>query len=350
VEVRLSIPAVDDWHVHVRDGAMLRAVAPFTARWCRTAMVMPNLRPPIDSWQSARAYREEIISVTQSVNPDFSPRIAVYLSPALELEDLRAGFAAGDIAAVKFYPAGATTNSDQGMGSLQSYLPLLEEMASIGVRLLVHCESTDPEVDIFDREARFLDDELLAVRQELPDLDITVEHLSTAAGLDFVRSHPRTHGTVTPHHLRSDRNDLLASGMQPDLFCKPVLNSARDRRALLDAVCEGEPRVSFGTDSAPHSMAAKRAETIAAGVFNAPFALEVVAELLHQEGALDALGGFVARNGWAAYGMDPPPFDLELVRHDRAERPRTVDVDEHTSVVVYGVEPARHWTVSRIPQ
>ncbi|MCP5027098.1 MAG: dihydroorotase [Actinomycetia bacterium] len=340
------MPTPDDWHVHLRADAMLEAVIGYTARRFRYALVMPNLRPPIDSTRAARQYRDRILGAVVG-DHDFRPVMALYLTADVDLADLGAGVDDGVVAGVKYYPAGATTNSEGGGSSLADFRPLLEGMAESGIRLLVHAEATDPTLDIFDREAAFLERELAPVCEQLPDLAVTVEHVSTRAGVEFVRSHPQTAATITPHHLARQRSDLLADGMRPDLFCKPVINSAADRDALVAAATGGEGRFCLGTDSAPHPTTAKYGPRAAAGIFNAAYGLEVVAEVFHRAGCLEQLGGFVSGNGCAIYGVEPPATMLTLNREPvEVERATQLDTAAGDQVVLFGAEEATRWTIS----
>ena len=341
------IPQPDDWHVHLRNDAMLEAVVSYTARRFRFAMVMPNLVPPIISTETAATYRNQILAAAGTDTPDFSPVMAIYCSPLVDADDLRSGIEQGVIAAVKYYPAGATTNSDAGGTSLMDFGHLYEVLIETGARLLVHAEATDPHIDIFDREAAFLTDQLAPMCAAFPELAVTVEHVSTRAGVDFVAAHPQSAATITPHHLARERSDLLANGMKPDLYCKPVINSADDRDALVAAATSGNPDFMLGTDSAPHPTTAKYGPTAKAGVFNAAYGLEVVADVFAAHDALDNLAAFVSSNGCAIYGVDAPSESITLTAG-------TVDVDIATSlsttegdeVVLFGSEEATRWVVS----
>jgi dihydroorotase len=350
--VSLVIPRPDDWHVHLRDDDMLAAVVGWSARRFRYALVMPNLRPPVGTSAEAAAYRQRILDCVPDEHGTntFIPLMTLFASPDLDLDDLRAGAEAGLVTAVKYYPPGATTNSDQARGRLGDLDALFETLVELDMRLLVHAESTDPAVDIFDREAAFLEQELAPVCARHPDLAVTVEHVSTRAGVDFVAAHPQVVASVTPHHLARERSDILADGLKPDLYCKPVINSADDRDALVAAATGGDPAFFCGTDSAPHATTAKYGPKAAAGIFNAPYGLEVVAEVFHRVGALDHLAGFVSGHGCAVYGVAPPTESVTLTRLDqpveaaeRADRMVTASGDE---VVLFGVDEARHWTVT----
>ncbi|MEM8923160.1 MAG: dihydroorotase [Actinomycetota bacterium] len=349
--VDIAVP--DDWHVHLRDDHMLAAVTPYTARWFRTALVMPNLVPPITDSAAAAAYRERIMAAAgPEARPDFNPMMALYVTDDVSIDDVRAGVEAGVVLGLKYYPAGATTNSDAGGTSMLAHRRLLEFMAGAGVPLMVHAESTDPAIDVYDRERDFLDRELVPLAAELPELRITVEHLSTAAGVEFVSEHPQVKGTITPHHLSCDRSDLLANGMRPDLFCKPIINSSENRLALAAAATSGSPDFFLGTDSAPHPSTSKYRENVAAGIFNAPFAIPVVAEVFHRNGALEHLEAFTSRNGARHYGFEPSAEQLRLTRLADADidlstapAEQLVTADGQT-VRMFGVAEATRWTVA----
>ncbi|MBT5851567.1 MAG: dihydroorotase [Acidimicrobiaceae bacterium] len=344
----ITIAAPDDWHVHLRDDHMLAAVAPFTANAFRYALVMPNLVPPITSTAMAEGYRARILAAAgPDARADFTPLMGLYLNDDLVIEDLMAGVAAGVVFAVKYYPAGATTNSEAGGASLIGYQGVLEAMAEAGIPLLVHAESTDPDIDIFDREAAFLDAELAPACDAVPGLTVTVEHLSTRAGIDFVAGRNGIGGSITPHHLTCDRSDVLANGLRPDLYCKPVINSRDERLALASAAISGNPSFFIGTDSAPHPLSHKETGRAKPGIFNAPYALEVIAELFYENNALGRLEAFLSLNGPAHYGLAPAESTVTLRREELAEAPPdTVTIGDGIDVRIFGAEAAGCWTVS----
>ncbi len=349
---RIEIPTPDDWHVHLRDGEMLDAVVGYTARRFRTAMVMPNLVPPITSSAAAAAYLDRITTAAAGVETTtdgFDPWIVWYCSPDIDTTDLVEAHGAGTARTVKYYPAGATTNSEAGGTGLSAFVDLFEVMAEHGIRLLVHAESTRPEVDIFDREEAFLVDELAPLCAQIPELAVTVEHVSTAAGISFVHDHPQCAATITPHHLARDRGDLLASGLKPDLYCKPVINSPADRDALVAAATSGDPAFCLGTDSAPHPTSAKYGPTAKAGVFNAAYGLEVVADVFARHDAVDQLAAFVSSNGCAIYGVEPPMGRLVL-EHEAVDVELATHLTTATGddVVLFGTEEASRWTVTNV--
>ena len=349
-DVSATIPKPDDWHVHLRDGEMLEAVTTYTAKRFRYAMIMPNLVPPIVSTSEAVRYRDRILAgmslLDLEIDP-FAPWMTLYCSHDIDLDDLRNGIAANVIGAVKYYPAGATTNSESGGTSMAEYTNLFAVLADTGTRLLVHAESTDPAVDIFDREAVFLERQLAPLMEAMPELRVTVEHVSTAAGVDLVESMPQAAATITPHHLARDRSDLLANGMKPDLYCKPVINSEADQRRLIEAATSGASEFMLGTDSAPHPTTAKYGPTAKAGVFNAAYGLEVVAEVFYQADKLDMLPHFVSINGQNVYGVPAPVSSLTLTRSTvPVERATEMSTSAGDSIVLFGAEEAALWEVA----
>ena len=349
-EVQIEIPRPDDWHVHLRDDEMLAAVVDHSARWFRYALVMPNLTPPITTADEAQAYRARILDAVSLSEHQFVPKMTLYLTPTLEIDDLIAGWEAGVIAGVKFYPAGATTNSDAGGTNLMNFEITLAAMADHGIPLLVHAESTDPSIDIFDREAAFLDDQVGPLLQAMPQLQVTVEHISTAAGIDLVNQFDHAFGSITPHHLSCDRSDILANGLRPELYCKPVINSAENRHALVAAATSGNAKFFLGTDSAPHPLSQKEARVAKAGIFNAPYGLQVTAEVFHTNDALDQLEAFVSLNGAARYGVEPSQDRLRLTRTDAADTDIAETLTTSTGDVVrlFGVGEAARWSITAI--
>jgi len=347
--VSIDIPIPDDWHVHLRDDEMLDAVVGHSSQWFRYAMVMPNLRPPVVTSAQAGEYRDRIMNAAGE-SAAFAPVMTLYLTADTDIDDLRQGWQSGFVAAVKFYPAGATTNSESGGTTLLSFRPVLEAMAEMGMPLLVHAESTDPAIDIFDREAAFLDDQVAPLLEEMPELSVTVEHISTSAGIDIVTAHPQAYGSITPHHLSCDRSDILANGLRPELYCKPVINSAEHRRALVAAATSGDASFFLGTDSAPHPLSKKEARVAAAGIFNAPYALEVTAEVFHQAGALEHLPAFVSLNGAARYGRDVPAERLRLTRvgDPAGEADEVLTTAAGDQVRLFGVAEAAAWSIDRL--
>ena len=299
----ITLRRPDDWHLHLRDGPMLAAVLPFTARSFARAIVMPNLVPPVTTVAAAAAYRDRILAALPA-GARFAPLMTCYLTDAADADEIARGHAAGVFVAAKLYPAGATTNSDNGVTDIARIDGVLARMAEIGMPLLVHGEVTDPAVDIFDREAVFIDRVLTPALARHPGLRVVFEHITTADGVDFVRgAGPNVAATITPHHLVINRNALFAGGMRPHMYCLPVAKRERHRLALRNAATSGEASFFLGTDSAPHPVSAKEADCGCAGIFNAPSALEIYAHVFDEEDALDRLEAFASLNGPAFYGM-----------------------------------------------
>jgi len=311
----LTIRRPDDWHVHLRDGAMLEAVAPFTARQFARAIVMPNLAPPVTGVEAAKAYRERIAAAT---GPSFTPLMTCYLTDDADPDELARGHSDAVWTAAKLYPAGATTNSASGVTNIRNIYPALDRMQRIGMVLCVHGEVTDPAVDVFDREAVFIERVLEPLVRDMPELKIVLEHISTAEAADFVRdSSPNIAATVTPHHLIVNRNALFSGGLRPHFYCLPVAKREAHRLAVRAAATSGSPKYFLGTDSAPHSREAKESGCGCAGIFNAPFALESYAKVFDEEGALDRLEGFASEHGARFYGLPLNPGTVGLERSEQ---------------------------------
>jgi dihydroorotase len=299
----LTIRRPDDWHVHLRDGQMLAAVAGYTARQFARAIVMPNLTPPVTSVTAAAKYRERIQAALPQ-GADFTPLMTCYLTDDANPDELTRGFAEGVFTAAKLYPAHATTNSAHGVTDIANIHPALEAMQRIGMPLLVHGEVTDPDVDIFDREAVFIDRVMIPLVAHFPELRIVFEHITTAEAADFVAaSGPNMGATITPQHLHINRNAILAGGIRPHMYCLPVAKREHHRLALRKAATSGSPKYFLGTDSAPHAVSAKETGCGCAGIFNAPYALESYAAVFEEEGALDKLQAFASENGPRFYGL-----------------------------------------------
>ena len=313
---RITLRRPDDWHVHLRDGAMLEAVAPWTARQFARAIVMPNLAPPVISVAAAEAYRTRILAALPR-DTDFTPLMTCYLVDRAEPAELVRGFEERIWVAAKLYPAHATTNSAYGVTDVGTLRPALEAMQRIGMPLLVHGEVTDPEVDIFDREAAFIERVLTGLVRDFPALKVVFEHITTAEAVAFVEdAGPNLAATVTPHHLLLNRNAIFAGGIRPHAYCLPVAKRERHRQAVRRAAISGSPKFFLGTDSAPHAVERKEAACGCAGIFNAPFALEAYARVFEEEGALDRLEGFASEHGPRFYGL---PLNEGEVTLERAE-------------------------------
>ena len=315
---RLQLRRPDDWHVHLRDGALLQAVAGATARQFARAIVMPNLTPAVTTAAAAAAYRQRILSALgPGAASAFQPLMTAYLTETLDPDELVRGQAEGIFTAAKLYPAGATTNSSAGVRDLAVIGPLLQTMERIGLPLLVHGEVTDPAVDIFDREAVFLERHLQPLLARHPGLKVVLEHITTAEAAAFVaESGPQLAATITPHHLHINRNALFAGGLRPDFYCLPIVKRERHRLALRRAATSGDPSFFLGTDSAPHRRQAKEAACGCAGIYNAPYAIESYAAVFEQEGALGQLEAFASEHGPRFYGLPLNSGVITLERQD----------------------------------
>jgi dihydroorotase len=312
----ITIPKPDDWHLHLRDGAMLQGVLPYSARHFARAIIMPNLVPPVVTGADARAYRDRILAAL----PDgmhFAPLMTLYLTEGTDPGDVAEAHATGLVTAVKLYPAGATTNSHSGVRDLSKVMPVLERMAAIGMPLCIHGEVTDSKVDIFDREAVFIDTVLDPLRRRLPELRITLEHVTTSDGIDYVSaSSANLAASITTHHLMINRNAILAGGIKPHYYCLPVAKRESHRLALRKAAVSGDSRFFLGTDSAPHVDPLKECGCGCAGIFTAINTLSCLAHVFEEEGALDRLAGFASLNGPAWYGL-PVNSDTVTLRRSR---------------------------------
>ncbi|RFU14296.1 dihydroorotase [Rhodobacteraceae bacterium W635] len=313
---RLTIRRPDDWHLHLRDGLMLAGVLPETARHFARAIIMPNLVPPVVTGAAAAAYRDRILAALPE-GMEFRPLMTLYLTEETDPDDVAAAHQSGLVTAVKLYPAGATTNSASGVTDFDKVRPVLERMAEIGLPLCIHGEVTMPEVDIFDREKVFIETVLDPLRQRTPGLKVTLEHVTTADGIDYVAGEAGDiAGTITAHHLMIDRNHILVGGIKPHYYCLPVAKRRRHRDALRRAAISGNPRFFLGTDSAPHSDEAKESACGCAGCFTATNTMACLAHVFEEEGALDRLEGFASLHGPARYGLPPNAGTITLVKED----------------------------------
>ena len=339
----ITIRRPDDWHVHLRDGAMLKAVAPFTARQFARAIVMPNLSPPVTSAASASTYRDRIMAALPD-NCDFTPLMTCYLTDDADADDIAAGHADGIFTAAKLYPANATTNSAQGVTDMARIMPALERMQDIGMPLLVHGEVTDGEIDIFDREAVFIERILEKLIAALPGLKVVFEHITTEQAVRFVDgAGPNVAATITPHHLHINRNAMFAGGIRPHAYCLPVAKREQHRLALRQAATSGSPKYFLGTDSAPHEIHAKESACGCAGIFNAPYALESYAAIFDEEGALDRLEGFASLHGPNFYGL---PVNDAMISLERRDCPVPDDIEAAGSrLVPFHAGSTLHWRI-----
>lgn len=299
----LTIREPDDWHLHLRDDAMLALTADYSARQFARAIIMPNLVPPVTTIAAAEAYRERILAVLPPERR-FTPLMTAYLTDEIDADEIGGGFERGVFTACKLYPAGATTNSDSGVTDIRNIHAVLERMQKIGMPLLVHGEVTSPDIDIFDREAKFLETVLAPTLRDFPALKVVLEHITTEDSVQFVQAAgPSLAATITPHHLRIDRNALFEGGMRPHAYCLPVAKRRHHRTALRQAATSGDPKFFLGTDSAPHLKQDKESACGCAGIFCAPAALESYALTFDEEGALDRLEGFASEFGPRFYGL-----------------------------------------------
>ena len=311
---RITLIRPDDWHIHLRDGAALRQTVPDAARTFARAIIMPNLVPPVRDGVQADAYKARILAARPQDNP-FDPLMVLYLTDQTSPEVIRQAFTQGQAVAAKLYPAGATTNSDSGVTALEKIYPALEVMAEVGMPLLVHGEVTHADVDIFDREKAFIDQQLVALTERFATLKMVFEHITTAHAVDFVRSaSDRVAATITAHHLLYNRNHMLVGGIRPHYYCLPILKRQRHQQALGDAVVSGSNKFFLGTDSAPHAQHAKEAACGCAGCYSAHAAIELYAEAFDELGALDKLEAFASLNGPDFYGMPRNSETITLVR------------------------------------
>jgi dihydroorotase len=308
----ITIRKPDDWHLHLRDGAMLEAVIPYTARHFGRAILMPNLVPPVATTADAIAYRERVMAAVPP-GATFKPLMTCYLTDDTDPDDVELGFKDGVFTGVKLYPANATTNSAAGVTDYRKVMPVLERMEKIGMPFLMHGEDVDPEVDIFDREAMFIERYLSKWTRQFQGLRFILEHLSSKDGVDFVRSAaPQVGGTITPYHLVLTRTDWLGWGLKPYMYAMPVIKTAKDRAALRKAATSGEECYFLGTDSAPHPVEKKLAVNGIPGLFNAPVAIESYAKVFEEEGALANFEAFASLNGPKHYRLPPNEATITL--------------------------------------
>jgi dihydroorotase len=313
-----TIRKPDDWHLHLRDGDMLKAVIAHSSENFARAIIMPNLVPPVVTASQANEYKERI-NAAKPADHDFEPLMTLYLTETTDLNDVVAGAASGLIKALKLYPAGATTNSDSGVRNFETILPVLEKMAEIGLPLLVHGEVTDPDIDIFDREAVFIERVLDPIRSKVPSLKVVMEHVTTRDGVDYVSSGGDNIGaTITTHHLIINRNAYLVGGIKPHYYCLPVAKREEHRLALREAATSGNAKFFLGTDSAPHPDGAKESACGCAGIYTSINTLSCLAHIFEQDGKLDNLEAFASLNGPAFYGLKP---NEKRIRFTKSETP-----------------------------
>lgn len=343
----ITLRRPDDWHVHFRDGAMLCQVLPWTARQFARAIVMPNLVPPVTTIAAALQYRERILAALPE-GTGFTPLLTCYLTDGADPDEIARGYAEGVFAAVKLYPAHATTHSAHGVTDIDRVMPALERMAAIGMPLLIHGEVTDPEIDIFDREAVFIERVLDPLRRRIPGLRIVLEHVTTEEAVAYVAAGgPDIAATITAHHLVISRNAIFAGGIRPHLYCLPIAKREKHRRALRRAATSGSPAFFLGTDSAPHAIPTKETECGCAGIFTAPAALEIYVEVFEEDGALDRFEAFAALNGPAFYRLPVNEARITLRRESWTVPERIGDGD--LAVVPFRAGETLRWRLRPDP-
>ena len=323
----LIIKRPDDWHLHLRDGDMMRAVLPYTAELYGRAIIMPNLQPPVRTVQDLKAYRQRILDAL-CPGHGFLPLMTLYLTDETPPDEIRLAKDEGLLAAVKLYPVGTTTHSEHGVTAIKKVYRVLEVMQELNIPLLIHGEVSDSGVDIFDRESVFIDRELDPLRKDFAELKIVMEHVTSKTGVDYVLSAERGLGaTVTPHHLLINRNSIFADGLNPHMYCLPVAKREADRLAILKAAVSGDPRFFFGSDSAPHRLVDKEKVGGAAGIFNMPTALPCIVQVFEAEAAMENLEAFMSLNGARFYGLPSNPDTVTLIKSKFS-----ISLSEHIAV------------------
>ncbi len=340
----ITIPRPDDWHLHLRDGEMLRAVLPETARHFARAIIMPNLVPPVVTGDDAAAYRDRILAALPK-GMSFEPLMTLYLTETTDPDDVARAASSGLIKALKLYPAGATTNSASGVNDFDKVRPVLERMAEIGLPLCVHGEVTDPDIDIFDREAVFIDRVLDPIRRATPALKVIMEHITTSQAADYVKAgDANLAATITTHHLIINRNHILVGGIKPHYYCLPVAKREEHRLALRAAATSGDARFFLGTDSAPHLDAAKQTDCGCAGCFTATNTMSILAQVFEDDGRLENLEGFASRNGPAFYGLAVNKTQMTLSKSSPPQYPSKIATPDG-DITVFDPGFALRWQV-----
>lgn len=337
---RITLLRPDDWHIHLRDGAVLPHTVADVARTFARAIIMPNLVPPVRTAGEADAYRQRILAA-RPAGSRFEPLMVLYLTDLTSSADVREAKASGFVHAAKLYPAGATTNSDSGVTGIDKIFPALETMAEVGLPLLVHGEVTRSEIDVFDREKYFIDEQLSRVVERFPSLKVVFEHITTRDAVEFVMGAPANVGaTITAHHLLYNRNHMLVGGIRPHFYCLPILKRNLHQEALLNAACSGSAKFFLGTDSAPHARHAKEAACGCAGCYTAYAAIELYAEAFEQRNALDKLEAFASQHGPDFYGLPRNSETITLVREEWTA-PASLPLGEHQVIPLRAGEALR---------
>ncbi|HAX91162.1 MAG TPA: dihydroorotase [Rhodospirillaceae bacterium] len=346
----LTLPKPDDWHLHLRDGAMMKAVLPYTARHFARAVVMPNLKPAVTTTAAAQAYRERI---RQALPPHmtFTPLMTAYLTDKTDPDDLERGYNEGILFAAKLYPAGVTTNSEDGVTDIQAISHILDRLQKIGMPLLIHGEVADPAVDFFDRETVFIDRVLIPMRRNFPELKVVLEHITTRHAAEYIVSEAQISGgklaaTITAHHLLINRNAMFEGGMHPHHFCLPIVKSETDRQAIIMAATSGAQMFFAGTDSAPHPRTAKESARGSGGIFSAPNALAIYAQIFDEAGALDRLENFLCLNGPAFYDLPVNAATITLEKLAEPAQPlKPILTEEGQEILAFPAESPLSWRV-----
>ncbi|PLK58441.1 dihydroorotase [Candidatus Palibaumannia cicadellinicola] len=342
LEIKIRRP--DDWHVHLRDNDMLRTVLPYTSRYFGRAIIMPNIIPPVTTIRQAIAYRKRIIAALPTRHK-FQPLMTCYLSKSLTKQELVEGFKQEVFTAAKLYPANTTINSNYGVTNITTFYPILSAMQNIGIPLLIHGEVNTAEIDIFDREARFIEQVIEPIRRQFQALKIVFEHITTKEAVDYVLEGDRYLGaTVTPQHLMFNRNHMLVGGIRPHLYCLPILKRSSHQQALRAAVTSGCDRFFLGTDTAPHARHRKESDCGCAGVFNAPVALPAYATVFEELGALEYFEAFCSLNGPRFYGL-PLNQDFISLKRDNHHHPEMISLANGETLVSFLAQESLHWTV-----
>lgn len=342
---KINIRQPDDWHVHLREGAMLEAVLPYTARQFGRAIVMPNLSNPVTTTELAKKYKTDILRALpdEKYCEGFIPLMTCYLTDETSVIDLSQGFSEGIFTAAKLYPANATTNSKYGVSDVNNLDAVFAKMEQLGMPLLVHGEVTDPYVDIFDREAVFIERVLESLVSRFPNLKIVLEHITTRESVEFVRSHQQQlAATITAHHLLLNRNDIFQDGIRPHRYCLPIAKREVHRLALREAATSGDSCFFLGTDTAPHSLGDKQSACGCAGIFTASSALELYAQVFEDENSLDKLEGFASLYGPAFYGMEVNKSYVTLVK-EKLRIPGTIPVSDGNSIRPFKAGQTLYW-------
>lgn len=341
---QITIAFPDDWHIHLRDNDALQTTVPHAAQSFKRVIVMPNTTPPIKTAADAEAYLARIQAHIPQ-GSEFKPLMTLYLTPDTTSEMIREAKESGIVYAVKLYPAGVTTNSTAGVASLEALYPVFQTMAKVGLPLLIHGEASDPNIDIFDRESTFIEQELTPLHAAIPDLKIVLEHITTKDAVDFVlKTNENVAATLTPQHLLFNRNSLLSGGIKPHLYCLPILKRETHRQALIEAATSGNPKFFIGTDSAPHAQSTKENSCGCAGCYSALTAISHYAEAFEQMNALDKLEGFLSHHGADFYGLSRNTEIITLVREDW-QPPASYPYLSNDHLIPLGANQTLHWQV-----